>query len=466
MKYRHLSSIALLLITSFMAPGIASAQCKAPAAWFPHEKTPRPNDSDDFNTNCKFHLWSWQMFLWLTQKTGPNGELRFETMPTPEEMFEVTESGMPMALSARKAPSVLRLAPRTMNKAMVQGSPLNAIKQAGSFGLLVDQNGRIVYFSQYVNDIYFNFVRSNEFYIPENYKDAPDDQNYPIGTLELKAAWKVLGEGESGDGLYVRTAEINLLEEKDGELVVSAEVRQEDVALVGLHVVGVVKNHPEFIWATFEAARNAPDLGEGIAPGGDEPVSADDWLFYTKDTPAVECNQNSAGVATLVDAGKQLVAPVTQVYLRHPQGNGAPSNIAEIKDLNQSVKNQLADDSVAKNYYLGGATWLKPNSLEPDLSLNGKQKLVVGSTELSNSVMETFTQQEGFRNNCFKCHNTKMVFAPSGITGVDPIPPKNMNISHAMTDGYFRNAAKEREADIAGARATMVQDFIKRIKSK
>ena len=31
------------------------------------------------------------------------------------------------------------------------------------------------------------------------------------------------------------------------------------VALIGLHVVGVVEDHPEFVWATFEHEDNAPD---------------------------------------------------------------------------------------------------------------------------------------------------------------------------------------------------------------
>jgi hypothetical protein len=36
--------------------------------------------------------------------------------------------------------------------------------------------------------------------------------------------------------------------------------------LVGLHVVLTVKDHPEFVWATFEHVRNAPGLTSQASP--------------------------------------------------------------------------------------------------------------------------------------------------------------------------------------------------------
>ena len=47
--------------------------CNCETSWFPHEKTPAPKEGDGSpfdsksTTNCDFHQWSWQKFLWVTK---------------------------------------------------------------------------------------------------------------------------------------------------------------------------------------------------------------------------------------------------------------------------------------------------------------------------------------------------------------------------------------------------------------
>src|SRR4051794_11269786 len=55
------------------------------------------------------------------------------------------------------------------------------------------------------------------------------------------------------------------------------------VALTGMHVVGVVKNHPEFIWATFEHNTMAAKYDWAATTNQDVPVTSDqDLLFFSK----------------------------------------------------------------------------------------------------------------------------------------------------------------------------------------
>ena len=439
----------ICLLFSSLAGQAWSQNCQAPPSWFPPNQTPRPDDSANFNSNCKFHQWSWQMFLWLTQKTGPNGELRFESFPSPQDLFN-SQGSKPESFANRKAYRPLLLSARPLKER--PGSSLEEINQAGSNGLLIDQNGRAVYYSQYINKTFYDFVRSKKYYDPTVYLSAPATENFPISSMELKASWKILASGEKFNG-YSREAIINPLIEKDDKVVVDTSRTQKvNVGLVGLHVAGVVKNHPEFIWATFEHMENCPPLPSGTDPGSSDPVSDKNWLFYKAKTPAKECNINNANVAVLTDPAKQILAPITQVYLRHLNGGGSASNQANIESLNKSVHSQLKKDSVWKNYYLGGAIWLFPNTLEPNSNLQGN---ITGSTKLSNATMETFTQQESFRNNCFQCHNTQVKFPPSSASGVQPLPGKNLNISHILVDGYFRTASAKRQKEVRALRAAI-----------
>ena len=43
------------------------------------------------------------------------------------------------------------------------------------------------------------------------------------------------------------------------------------MAMVGLHVVGSVKGHPEMVWATFEHIDNAPQNNYVYIATGDDP---------------------------------------------------------------------------------------------------------------------------------------------------------------------------------------------------
>src|ERR1700733_4995180 len=81
--WKHL--IALSLAATACAPMEARAQCPAPASWFSHEQTPEP-DFHAPTSNCEFHQWAYQEFLWLTQPTGPE-RIRLLDLPSADQLF-------------------------------------------------------------------------------------------------------------------------------------------------------------------------------------------------------------------------------------------------------------------------------------------------------------------------------------------------------------------------------------------
>lgn len=406
--------------------------CTAESNWFPHRKTPRPNDQDfQSSSNCEFHQWSWQMFLWLTQDLG--GKPRFLSFQSPQSL---------LGMSSRS------LQPYTSQRGKL--AALDEYLQAGTDGILVDHNGRAVYYSQYVNPGFAHFVTKNNLTNPTTVQGFNPDKSFDIGTLELKASWKIVAKGENTRDFFTMKTRVNKLINQGGKIVIDENsTEMVTVALVGFHIGGVVNGHPEMIWATFEQKSNAPNVPEKPAP--DTVISDKDWLFYTANTRYADCNINPADSPTRkLNEKTQIINPITQVCRQFEFGNDPDNpeqkksamqqNDNNIASLNKNVHQHLRSDNVWKNYYEVGAIWfLNQNQLKPGLSLEtdgiGTDQELTGSLKLSNATIETFTQTQSTMNNCFRCHNTEQRFPP--IMTLDPLPALNINISHAFVNIYF-----------------------------
>jgi hypothetical protein len=426
-------AVVLAFCAAMSGPADAQQPCTAPAAWFPHSQTPEPNSAGFPSNpdNCDFHQWSWNAFLWLTQDV--KGEPRF--LRFPPDGIEV-KPGILSALIGRSA----------------KARTLNSVQQAGPDGIMVDLQGRAIYYSIHSNATFGDFIKQNGLLDPAKLRAFDPNKSFPVGTLTLKAAWKVVVPGEDVSTFYTRAARIALLTTRNGKITVSRQTRPARVALVGFHIAGAVKGHPEMIWATFEHVRNAPDLPKPVndmAPG--DPVSDQSWTFYKANTPFRDCNINSAGSGALkLNETRQMLSPVTQVCRIIPSGGGSPTNLGDIKSMNDSVHSQLKD--VFNNYFEVGAIWfaatdgLKPNcTFQPgslECPVEPGKPLLTGSTQLSNTTVETFTQAQSAQNNCFACHNTVQVTSPN--TTAPSLPGLNVDISHVLINKYFAAASKQK----------------------
>ncbi len=427
--------------------------CAAPANWFPHSQTP-PFDPNTFPgnaaTDCDFHQWAWQTFLYLTQDAG--GGPRFLSYHPETDLFpaDATQKPLPLAvLKSRPTHAPLRLKVR-VTKARSGGAvaATNGIAQAGSSGILVAQDGNPLFYSVYFNDTFYDFVESHHYYDYATYTNTDPNVVFPPGALELKAAWKIVAPN-STLAAYKTPAQVpTLATDAAGNITAGPPLRDVTVALVGLHVTGVVRHHPEFIWATFEQVSNAPDLPAGVSPDDGTAVSASSFTFYTAKTPANLCNLQPTNNHYTLDAQAQTLTPVTQVFRQFADGSGSAENTGAIEALNASVHAQLASTDVWNHYNLIGGVWLPPGKLKPGLKPAGT--LLRGSTNLANSSMETFVQAPFLDTNpppalltsCLGCHTTLATTTGTTSTHTNlAIPAMNMNLSHILTDGLVTREA-------------------------
>ncbi|MEP9386486.1 hypothetical protein [Mesorhizobium sp. KR9-304] len=427
--WRSLFIFAVMFVVA-LTPAKAQSSCTAPAGWTSHAAVPAPDNETEPTSNCDFHVWAWNTFLWMTQMSG--NSLRFESFATVADLF--APDAAPMRFSELPSEKILRLTVRTAKTEEMQD--LDSVFQARTNGVIVhgpgETSGRAVYYSQNVEEVFFEFVRTNRYYDADVYEAAPPNTNFPVGAMEFKYSWKIVDENEDVSEFYTTPAEIFVLTEKmiDGKKTIVLDpdnTAKVTVALVGVHVVGVVKDHPEFIWATFEHVNNAPDLPPGMNITSPDPVSNRDWTFYDANTPAKDSNRNPNDDLRLVNAQKQLLSPTVDVFRAFAFGGGSPENVANIQSLNASVKAQVTAGTVWENYMLVGGVWTTPNNLIPGSFVSPQ----LGSTSLANATMETFDQI--FAGvNCLACHAPAKE-TKDGIT----VPALNMNISHIMKNGFF-----------------------------
>lgn len=395
---------------------IPTTSCVADASWFDGSFDPRKNaEAFTGGSLCAFHQFSWQTFIWLTDKVA-DGDIRFDTLFADNAIFPDSKPGHHV---------------------------LGGVNQAGSNGILVDQNGRAVYTTMMVNDIYRDFVIKNKLYTKQGMQDADPKLNFPDGAMSLKAAWKIVQAKEDTSGLFTTTAPIQMLSVINDKVTIADNAKQKSltVALVGFHIAVYVNKHPEAIWATFEQTHNVPNFKKQQSPN--DPVSADNFTFYHGGTQAKDCNANNSGMNAILqlDQATQKMKNVTQACLQFPLGtiNNTPQakdNRSAISHLNDSVHQLMPKDSIWKNYNEVGAVWFsKSDALKPDWNPNTDDSLLIGSTRLSNSTIETFTQNVRGQNECFGCHNTMALISVPESGKI--LPGKNVNTSHILLKNYI-----------------------------
>jgi hypothetical protein len=401
-------AVAVLLEISECSPGPGTPTTNppvgvvAPASWFTTDSTVAPSDVVPFNdpdvNDSAFHLWAWQKFLSLTR--SGNGKAPFEDLVQVDNQLNVLGDTIELPDST----------------------------QAGTKGIMYDFHQRAIFYTIHVNEIMLDFQMKH---LPKfaaiysTYNLAPnrdaliqkalDDSgystlNYPTGCVELKTSWILASSLSSTEGYYVT----------DAKLYTCQGVRIVKVALLGMHIIGTVENHPEFIWATYEHDGLAPDY-DWSHPGypllGDT-VSHENFLFYKAGEVIGNCPMiNNATTQP----------ETTYVFNIYPLGlarsftsDSLPSKRDKLsydntKSLNQSVHAQLEKTSGPwKHYFYKGAVWLTPGSLAPGNSniVSLSNPSLRGARALSNLTMETFAQLNFSGNytqgsmNCFGCHFT------------------------------------------------------------
>ena len=389
------------------------------------------------DNECGFYNWSLQAFLHTTQPDA-NGRPAFLNYTPVEHVFD-----MPLYAGTKPAPAPHK--PLLLNA---------GFRQAGEAqGILVDNQRNPVFYSIHINAHFADFVRREKLNQVASLLKAPGlggipaDLEFPSGAIELKAAWGIVESGSKQDSYFTMPARVPLLKMDGDKVVATAETREVTVALLGLHVVGVVEDHPEFIWATFEhvnAQRQrdlAPSAQQNPAEG---PLVLDDILsgypLFQVGTAVGEANRLPS--LQRLQPGSQKFTQSTPVFRVFPASLSVQSEEdEELITLNEDFhalfeRTGAPASDFRRHYPMVGAVWID----EPDSNLpNGVfkadrtfdnlpgQTLLAGEDALSNLALESFTQHT--RPNCFSCHNTLMKVLNTGHT----LPPRRVNVSNVLT---------------------------------
>jgi hypothetical protein len=383
----------------------ADSLCLVSPSWFPHTQTPAPAEGAgspfdvSSTTNQIFHQWAWNKFLWLT-KPDANGTPLFLTDPG---IQQVTTFMAPV-----KPPSGTMVVLQDIHQAG-GGSPV--LQTNGAYGSKSDT----VYYSIYMNDsMYLSAVKLG--------KNVTKESAFPVGSFELKVAWvPVTAISASKLANYYTT--MAWLSPDSG-----ATYTQIKVALIGMHVVGVVENHPEFIWATFEHEDLSPDYDWAAKSA----TAAADMLVF-KQGSVTGIDGIRYNTATMLGTVPYQVFDLFQYGVPRDSTGGfmatsqqEPMNFNNVDGINKCVHGQLND--VWNNYFYNGSIWLNMDGLTTQQQAQLIDSLgnsigsatpgsaARGSLNCANVTMESFTQtfQPNINSinvtnlaNCFSCHKGK-----------------------------------------------------------
>ena len=441
----------------------------------PKNLLPLNEPGKDTPRDCEFYRWAWHTFLYVTQPDKA-GRPEFLNYPTFEDVFKKKQS----PLFAEQRPATLSLAPRVLfypNKAPSSApSEFSDFQQATVSAILVDQNNHAVFYALHLNKEFRQFILDYNLNTVDGLKTAPSDLEIRPGSVELKSAWLIVDDPNSFRNYFQTRATVSIFKTLENGKIVpdGTKTREVTVALLAIHVVGIIEGHPEFIWATFEHVQFKNDKDRnGVRDNAPASVSNPDQLpvMVSRETkkyqlypsgelgaaaPADNANQPIRTPALKLDTKNQTFSPSTPIYRAYPSSQASdpsstpptPGEDPEIVDLNQNVrdlfvKKHLDKNDKRANYQLVGAVWLNtprglpskniPADFVEGLAFSNAVKrdppVLAGEDRLSSTAMESFTQLENDPHgnsfpNCFSCHDTQAV---AGLNA------SRLNVSHLFS---------------------------------
>ncbi|NRA93977.1 MAG: hypothetical protein HRU26_15090 [Psychroserpens sp.] len=447
-----LCSSCLILSLAYNNQGVVTdyddlPPCLADAEWFNGDRVEDPKEGagspfalvggKDTSTNCDFHRWSWQKFLYLTQKEKKSDAL----VMFGDDFYQVNNS-----MGIYWEPSENLLKPKKLKKALTLVlEDYTQAAEGGTGGVLYTKVGDLpVYYSIHVNKTFLKSAMAAKEAKEEG--GLREDAKFLVGSVELKISWIEVEQLKNLGGIYTdqyikeHFYITNSIIREDNKVVDDRDMK---VAMLGMHVVGIVQEHPEFIWATFEHALSAPDYYTGN-PTDDENqnlydknkvVSSENgFIFYRKGSEGKDCalayhpsDESNTNTCRLYEFGVPRGLPYaggTDNYsATKEQKERDLKNYLNIVSINNSVSSQQSNESIWSNYFYSGAIWLSTQDYDFSRGIKGNvvgsqaNESLRGSLAVSNITMETFVQTNKDPNNsntdlnklkvnnCFTCHN-------------------------------------------------------------
>jgi hypothetical protein len=303
--------------------------------------------------------------------------------------------------------------------------------------VLMAQNGSLVYYALTVNNVFALYRTMQGASVPAGTKfpvtqaNLDDIVNFAAANgqppvidpealaIEVKSAWIEASSLADPSKFIQMKAVVPTYDTSDPNDWVQNGTKTTTLAMVGMHVVGSTKGHPEMLWGTFEHVSNGPlqSYSYSKTPSGtgsisDGPYNAD-WLFSANGStgPFNQPHMIVSAPGHVTSLPSFTVSP-SDTRREMPWGlpGASASGNAQVISINNVVRSLLDPADLRRNYVHVGTTWTifgaPPNA--------GNQ---VGTNKLSNTTMETYTQG----GNCFNCHGTNTTAVSHIFDSTDPL---------------------------------------------
>ena len=204
----------------------------------------------------------------------------WEAWPTAQELFRADGAAPPAWGSHHELPSPCEEKGAQRGDVVLQatskgGDVASEFVQAFRMGPVPDQNGEYTWFAIQANKAMYDYIVDNELYNVEGQAAFGKAADWPrgrtdstgteedIGSIFVKGAWKVLGEGDILEQFH--RIESWLYNPGDDDAEIAASCRLKNVGLTALHIVHRTNSAPQWAWATFEHVANAPLYEEAMS---------------------------------------------------------------------------------------------------------------------------------------------------------------------------------------------------------
>jgi hypothetical protein len=260
--------------------------------------------------------------------------------------------------------------------------------------VLIAQNGTFVRYLASYNQVEFNQILQNQYYLaanlPQNKSPVGPNIIFQNGSIDLKSSWIDMTNIPNPGRYYTRLAW--LVDPISGQ----CSKTPTSVGLVGLHIVQKTASRPQWIWSTFEQIDNVPPP------------------TYVPPTPPARPTETFAfndGTSTPMPGSP----PTDFIWANARNATTPPSpvNIQRLKPINTSTaatnitwRSALkAANSVWQFYQLTMTQWPVPgnapaNPGTPGFSFPGTD----ATSAFANTSLETWDQTK-IRTGCMNCHN-------------------------------------------------------------
>lgn len=351
-----------------------------------------------------FDIFSWESFIalnWPADSTGQPLQGNFSDQPAlsrvweyyqdPSQVFQTLEYRLPFG-GPKKAGGITKgFYQFAKASEELTGIPSSIREATGQ--PLIDKNLNFALYEVKMNPDEVHYIQANGLNTKEGQEgktiDFPSGTADSVGTIEIKATWKIMTGADDTTKFYCRRAIIYVpaVESATGQPLYLTET----VGLVAMHILHKTTNFPFWIWTTFEHVANAPEQANAGKPGN--------YSFYNPACTGCTANTPPSAPAK----GPYLWAPVKPYAKAYATNQQYGTQVVRTDTVygptdkvNATWQAALRTaGSVFANYRLIGSQWSRASDTFPS-------DTIAAPVNLDNTTLETYIQGSSCTMTCHK----------------------------------------------------------------